>query len=56
MTTRHPAEKAGKPIAAIGRGISGALTAYHLLRNQVQARVIVIEPRPALELGLNKWV
>jgi uncharacterized NAD(P)/FAD-binding protein YdhS len=52
MTTRHTAEKTTKTIAVIGGGVSGALTAYHLLRNQVQARLIVIEPRPALGLGL----
>ena len=41
-----------KTIAIIGGGLSGALTAYHLVRNHVPARVVVIEPRHELGLGL----
>ncbi|WP_158791476.1 FAD/NAD(P)-binding protein [Granulicella sp. L60] len=39
-------------IAIIGGGVSGTLTAYHLLRQNADARVIVIDPRPKLGLGL----
>jgi uncharacterized NAD(P)/FAD-binding protein YdhS len=52
MTTGHPAQDTKKTIAIIGGGVSGALTAYHLLQNQVKARVVVIERRPELGLGL----
>jgi uncharacterized NAD(P)/FAD-binding protein YdhS len=52
MTTRHSAHKIEKTIAIIGGGVSGALTAYHLMQKQVQARVVVIESRPELGLGL----
>ena len=52
MTTGHPADKAKKTIAIIGGGVSGALTAYHLVQKQVQARIVVIESRPELGLGL----
>jgi uncharacterized NAD(P)/FAD-binding protein YdhS len=45
-------DAATKTIAIIGGGVSGALTAYHLLRQSVDARVIVIDPRPELGLGL----
>jgi uncharacterized NAD(P)/FAD-binding protein YdhS len=41
-----------KTIAIVGGGVSGALTAYHLIRNGAQARVILIDPRPELGLGL----
>ena len=43
---------AKKTIAIIGGGVSGALTAYHLTLQQVDAKVIVIDPRPELGLGL----
>ena len=39
-------------IAIIGGGVSGTLTAYHLFRQNVNARVILIDPRPQLGLGL----
>jgi uncharacterized NAD(P)/FAD-binding protein YdhS len=39
-------------VAIVGGGVSGALTAYHLVRQAVQARVIVVDPRPELGLGL----
>jgi hydroxyacylglutathione hydrolase len=39
-------------VAVVGGGVSGALTAYHLVRCAVQARVIVIDSRPVLGLGL----
>ena len=45
-------EAGGKTIAIIGGGVSGALTAYHLIQQQVRARVVVIDPRPELGLGL----
>jgi uncharacterized NAD(P)/FAD-binding protein YdhS len=41
-----------KTIAMVGGGVSGALTAYHLIRHGAKARVIVIDPRPELGLGL----
>jgi uncharacterized NAD(P)/FAD-binding protein YdhS len=41
-----------KTIAIVGGGVSGALTAYHLVRKGVHARVILIDPRPELGLGL----
>jgi uncharacterized NAD(P)/FAD-binding protein YdhS len=49
MTKR---DAANKTIAIIGGGASGALSAYHLLQQHVHARVIVIDPRPELGLGL----
>lgn len=36
----------------IGGGVSGTLTAYHLLRSEVKAKVILIDPSPRLGLGL----
>jgi uncharacterized NAD(P)/FAD-binding protein YdhS len=50
--TRRREHKAKKTIAIIGGGVSGALTAYHLMQKRVQARIIVIESRPELGLGL----
>ncbi len=41
-----------RTIAIIGGGVSGTLTAYHLLRRNMDARVLVIDPRPELGLGL----
>jgi uncharacterized NAD(P)/FAD-binding protein YdhS len=41
-----------KTIAIIGGGVSGALTAYHLIQKRVEAGVVVIDPRPELGLGL----
>jgi uncharacterized NAD(P)/FAD-binding protein YdhS len=41
-----------KTIAIIGGGVSGALTAYHLVLRGAKARVVVIDPRPELGLGL----
>ena len=43
---------ATKSIAIVGGGVSGALTAYHLVRQHVDAQVIVIDPRPEMGLGL----
>lgn len=39
-------------IAIIGGGVSGALTAFHLVRQETPARVILIDQRPDLGLGL----
>jgi uncharacterized NAD(P)/FAD-binding protein YdhS len=41
-----------KTIAIVGGGVSGALTAYHLVRGGAKARVVVIDPRPEMGLGL----
>jgi hydroxyacylglutathione hydrolase len=49
MTTRR---EAAKTITIIGGGVSGALTAFHLVRQQAQARVILIDQRPDFGLGL----
>jgi uncharacterized NAD(P)/FAD-binding protein YdhS len=44
--------KLNKTIAIIGGGVSGALTAYHLIRRGARARVIIIDPHAKLGLGL----
>src|SRR5258708_35360159 len=44
--------KLNKTIAIIGGGVSGALTAYHLIRRRAHANVILIDPRANLGLGL----
>lgn len=49
MTNKDEAEKT---IVIIGGGVSGALTAFHLHKRRTQGRVIVIDPRPELGLGL----
>lgn len=49
MTTRRVERKT---IAIVGGGVSGTLTAYHLLQQDAKVRVIVIDPRPELGLGL----
>ena len=41
-----------KTIAIIGGGVSGALVAYHLVRQQAAARVVVFEPKGEFGLGL----
>jgi uncharacterized NAD(P)/FAD-binding protein YdhS len=41
-----------KTIAIVGGGASGVLTAYHLVQQKVKARILVIDPRPELGLGL----
>jgi hydroxyacylglutathione hydrolase len=41
-----------KTITIIGGGVSGALTAYHLIRNEAPVRVIIVEPHTDLGLGL----
>lgn len=41
-----------KTIAIVGGGVSGALTAYHLVRQNVAARVVIVDPRPELGMGL----
>src|SRR6201997_1184619 len=49
MTTRNAPSTT---IAIIGGGVSGALTAFHLVRQEAQARVILIDKRPDFGLGL----
>jgi len=39
-------------IAIVGGGASGVLTAYHLAQQNVNARVVIIDSRPQLGLGL----
>jgi uncharacterized NAD(P)/FAD-binding protein YdhS len=48
MTTRKPTTT----IAIIGGGVSGTLTAFHLVRRGTPARVILIDQRPDFGLGL----
>lgn len=48
----HGAEGQAKRIVIIGGGVSGALTAFHLLRNGCSARILIVDPRPQLGLGL----
>ena len=42
----------GKTVAIIGGGVSGALTAFHLRRSSKEVRVVIVDPRPELGLGL----
>src|ERR1700730_6894911 len=49
MTTR---KESTKTIAIIGGGVSGALTAFYLVRQETRARVILIDKRADLGLGL----
>jgi uncharacterized NAD(P)/FAD-binding protein YdhS len=49
MTTR---KEASTTIAIIGGGVSGTLTAFHLIRQGTPARVILIDRRPDFGLGL----
>jgi uncharacterized NAD(P)/FAD-binding protein YdhS len=49
MTTRNEPIKI---IAIIGGGVSGTLTAFHLIRQGTPARVILIDQRPGFGLGL----
>jgi hydroxyacylglutathione hydrolase len=48
MTTAN----ATRTIAIIGGGVSGSLTAFHLIRQQTPAQVILIDQRPDFGLGL----
>ncbi len=41
-----------KTIAIIGGGVSGSLTAFHLRRSSKDVRIVVVDPRPELGLGL----
>ena len=43
---------AGKTVAIIGGGVSGALTAYHLRQKSNDVRLVIIDPRPETGLGL----
>src|SRR5438270_8889449 len=49
MTTR---KEPTKTIAIIGGGVSGTLTAFHLVRQRTPARVILIDQRSDFGLGL----
>jgi uncharacterized NAD(P)/FAD-binding protein YdhS len=49
MSTR---KEPTKTIAIIGGGVSGTLTAFHLVRQGTPARVILIDQRPDFGLGL----
>jgi uncharacterized NAD(P)/FAD-binding protein YdhS len=49
MTTRKVTTKT---IAIIGGGVSGTLTAFHLIQQGTPARVILIDQRPDFGLGL----
>ena len=49
MTTRNAPSKT---IAIIGGGVSGTLTAFHLVRQGTPARVILIDQNPDFGLGL----
>ncbi len=48
----HTAGSATKTVAIIGGGVSGALTAYHLRQKSSDVRIVVIDPRPEIGLGL----
>ena len=48
----YQAQGQAKTVAIIGGGVSGTLTAFHLLRNEVDAKIVIIDPRPELGLGL----
>jgi uncharacterized NAD(P)/FAD-binding protein YdhS len=52
MKTGGIESRTGKTVAIIGGGVSGSLTAYHLTQQHAQARIVVIDPRPELGLGL----
>ena len=43
---------ARRTIAIVGGGASGVLTAYHLRQLSTSARIVIVEPRPELALGL----
>ncbi len=47
-----PEQTASKTVVVVGGGVSGALTAYHLVLANAETRVIVIDPRPELGFGL----
>src|ERR1700722_9680112 len=49
MTTR---KEPSTTIAIIGGGVSGTLTAFHLVRQETPARVILIDQGPDFGLGL----
>src|SRR5260370_20189190 len=49
MTTR---KEPITTIAIIGGGVSGTLTAFHLVRQGTPARVILLDQRPGFGLGL----
>src|ERR1700723_2151523 len=42
----------GTTIAIIGGGVSGTLTAFHLVKQRTPARIILIDRRPDFGLGL----
>ncbi|HTH52333.1 MAG TPA: FAD/NAD(P)-binding protein [Edaphobacter sp.] len=44
--------KPRKTIVIVGGGVSGALVAYHLLRREIRANVILVDPNLRMGLGL----
>src|SRR5580704_12612943 len=48
MTPKEPT----KTITIIGGGVSGALTAFHLIQQKTPSQVIVFDKRPYFGLGL----
>jgi uncharacterized NAD(P)/FAD-binding protein YdhS len=52
MTTGLEAKPIANTIAIIGGGVSAALTAYHLNRQNIPARIVIIDSREELGLGV----
>ncbi len=52
MPTAGVERKNRTTIAIVGGGVSGSLTAYHLIHQHRQVRVVLIDPRAELGLGL----
>ena len=45
-------KESARTVAIIGAGVSGALTAFNLHRKATDMRILVVDPRPELGLGL----
>jgi uncharacterized NAD(P)/FAD-binding protein YdhS len=52
MGQGHTIQQERKTIAIVGGGVSGALTAYHLDRECPHARILLIDSRPSVGLGV----
>lgn len=52
LRSKHDETEGTKTIATIGGGVSGALNAFHLIRQKTPAQVIVIDKRLYFGLGL----